>query len=204
MDGVHRHVFISDPKTDSVVVADYTGKAVGRIVGETGGDGMVLSQDSGTLYVALPGADAISAVDTVTFKETARYATGAHTAPLDLALAGGKLWFGYGEYAREGGNIGSLDLSGAVPVVTLDQSGGVPWESAPQLTTTPGATGESSSRGARTAPRRNSPSTTSPPARRRGAPTARRSCPRASGARRTWPSRRTGTRSSARTASRTS
>ncbi len=138
VDGVHRHVFISDPKTDSVVVADYTGKAVGRIVGETGGDGMVLSQDSGTLYVALPGADAISAVDTVTFKVTARYATGAHTAPLDLALAGGKLWFGYGEYAREGGNIGSLDLSGAVPVVTLDQSGGVPWESAPQLTTTPG------------------------------------------------------------------
>ncbi|MFM9442676.1 Ig-like domain repeat protein [Streptomyces acidiscabies] len=137
VDGVHRHVFISDPKTDSVVVADYTGRAVGRIAGETGGTGMVLSQDSATLYVALPGADAISAVDTVTFKETARYATGAHTAPLDLAFAGGRLWFGYGAYARGGGNIGSLDLSGAEPAVTLDQSGGVPWESAPQLTTGP-------------------------------------------------------------------
>lgn len=138
VDGVHRHVFISDPKSDSVVVADYAGKAVGRITGETGGTGMVLSEDSSTLYVALPGADAISAVDTVTFKETARYATGARTAPLDLAFAGGRLWFGYGAYAQGGGNIGSLDLSGVEPAVTLDQSGGVPWESAPQLTTAPG------------------------------------------------------------------
>ncbi|WP_416970446.1 YncE family protein [Streptomyces sp. 4F14] len=135
VDGVHRHVFISDPKTGSVVVADYTGKAVARITGETGGTGLALSKDSATLYVALPDADAISAVDTVTFKETARYATGANTAPLDLALAGDRLWFGYGAYARGGGNLGSLDLSGPEPTVTLDQSGGVPWESAPQLTT---------------------------------------------------------------------
>ncbi|MET8981441.1 Ig-like domain repeat protein [Streptomyces sp. NPDC004539] len=141
VDGVHRRVFISDPKTDSVVVADYTGKTAGRITGEAGSAGMVLSEDSSTLYVALPDADAISAVDTVTLKETARYATGADTAPLDLALAGGKLWFGYGAYARGGGNIGSLDLSGTGPAVTLDQSGGVPWESAPQLTTAPGGGG---------------------------------------------------------------
>ncbi|MEU8590338.1 Ig-like domain repeat protein [Streptomyces sp. NPDC048664] len=138
VDGVHHYVFISDPKSGSVVVADYTGRTVGRISGETGATGMALSRDSSTLYVALPDADAISAVDTATLKETARYATGAHTAPLDLAIAGGKLWFGYGAYARGGGDIGSLDLSGAQPVVTLNQSGGVPWESAPQLATAPG------------------------------------------------------------------
>lgn len=138
VDGVHHHVFISDPKTNSVVVADYTGKTVGRITAEISGTGMALSEDSSTLYVALPDADAISAVDTVTLKETARYATGAHTAPLDLAFAGGKLWFSYGEYAQGGGDIGFLDLSAAKPVVTLNQSGGVPWESAPQLTAAPG------------------------------------------------------------------
>ncbi|MFB7502110.1 YncE family protein [Streptomyces broussonetiae] len=138
VDGVHHYVFISDPKSNSVVVADYTGKAVGRITGETSGTGMALSEDSSTLYIALPDADAISAVNTVTLKETARYATGAHTGPLDLAFAGGKLWFSYGKYAQGGGNIGSLDLSGAEPVVTLDQSGGVPWESAPQLTAAQG------------------------------------------------------------------
>ncbi|MFI9649959.1 Ig-like domain repeat protein [Streptomyces sp. NPDC052040] len=138
VDGVHHHVFVSDPKSNSVVVADYTGRTVGRITGETSGTGMALSQDSSTLYVALPDADAISAVSTVTLKETARHSTGAHTGPLDLALTGGKLWFGYGRYAQGGGNIGSLDLSGAEPVVTLDQSGGVPWESAPRLTTAPG------------------------------------------------------------------
>ncbi|MBX7551833.1 Ig-like domain repeat protein [Streptomyces sp. tea 10] len=138
VDGVHHSVFISDPKTNSVVVADYTGKTVGRITGETSGTGMALSEDSSTLYIALPDADAISAVDTVTLKETARYTTGPHTAPLDLAFAGGKLWFSYGAYAQGGGNIGSLDLSGVKPVVTLNQSGGVPWESAPQLTTAQG------------------------------------------------------------------
>ncbi|WP_055490759.1 YncE family protein [Streptomyces sp. TP-A0356] len=137
VDGVHQHVFISDPKTNTVVVTDYAGKVVGRITGEAGANGMAVSRDSATLYVALTDADAIAAVDTATLKETARFATGANSGPLDLAFAGGKLWFSYGKYAQGGGNLGSLDFAAAKPAVALNQSGGVSWEAAPQLSSAP-------------------------------------------------------------------
>ncbi len=138
VDGVHRHVFISSP-SGSVVVTDYSGAVVDQLASLPGASGMALSPDSGTLYVALPGADAIAAIDTAGLKESARYSTGAGTEPEHLALAGGKLWFGYGAAAQ--GNLGSLDLSGAQPVVTLGQEGGHGFYSAPLLASSPAAPG---------------------------------------------------------------
>ncbi|MFI6639020.1 YncE family protein [Streptomyces sp. NPDC050504] len=137
VDGVHRRVFVNDATSGNITVSDYAGRWVGRVHGTADVSGLALSKDSKTLYATLSSADTIVAIDTATLKETARYSTGAGTAPLDLVVAGGKIWFSYGTTAT-GGNLGSLDLSGAAPVVVLDQAGGVRWKTAPQLSVAPG------------------------------------------------------------------
>ncbi|WP_405870648.1 MULTISPECIES: YncE family protein [unclassified Streptomyces] len=137
VDGVHQRVFISDPAGGQVVVTDYSGTVVGTIGSLPGVRGLELSADSGTLYAAVENADAIVAIDTATATEAHRYPTGDGTQPEYPALAGGKLWFGY---RGEGtGNIGSLDLSGADPVVALHQDTTRTWNDAPVLGSSPGA-----------------------------------------------------------------
>ncbi|WLQ49330.1 Ig-like domain repeat protein [Streptomyces poriferorum] len=138
-DGVHKRVFISDPTGGKVLVADYNGAVVGAVPSLPGVTGLDLSADSGTLYAAVPGADAIVAIDTAALKESARYATGSDTDPKYPALAGGRLWFGYGSAGS--GQIGSLDLSGAEPVVSLAQDTNGTWYAAPTLASAPGAPG---------------------------------------------------------------
>lgn len=137
VDGVHHLVFISDPTSGKVVATDYSGTVRGTIGSLPGVTGLELSADSGTMYAAVPGADAIAAIDTATLTESARYATGDATDPKYLALAGGKIWFGYGTAGN--GDIGSLDLTGDEPVVTLGQDGSTGWKAAPILASTPGA-----------------------------------------------------------------
>ncbi|GAA2452449.1 hypothetical protein [Streptomyces macrosporus] len=139
VDGVHERVFISDPQGGSVVVTDYDGALVARIVSLPGATGLALSEDSGSLYVALRDGDAIAEIDTGSLAETARHDTGAGTAPRQVALAGERLWFGYGTSGE--GNLGSLDLSSDDPVVTLDQEGPYDWYSAPLLASAPGDPG---------------------------------------------------------------
>lgn len=136
-DGVHKRVFISDPAGGKVVVADYSGTVIAKIDSLPGVTGLELSADSATLYAAVPGSDAIVAIDTAALAVSARYATGGGTDPKFPALVGGKLWFGYGSAGR--GHIGSLDLSGAEPVVALEQDTDGTWYAAPTLASTPGA-----------------------------------------------------------------
>ncbi|MFE0251358.1 hypothetical protein [Streptomyces sp. NPDC059010] len=139
VDSAHQQVFLSDPFGGSVLVTDYTGQVVKRIDGEAGAWGVALSGDSGTLYVALRDAGAIAAIDTVTLEETARYDTGtgagAYAGPTSLALAGGKIWFGYSLDTWRGA-LGSLDLGGGQPVVTRDQ-GLDTFRGSPRLAATP-------------------------------------------------------------------
>ncbi|MFE7393102.1 YncE family protein [Streptomyces sp. NPDC057582] len=137
VDGVHRRVFISDPSGGKVVATDYNGAVIGTITSLPQADGLELSADSATVYVAVPGADEIVAIDTTTLTEAGRYATGDGTDPQHLALAGGKLWFGYGSVGH--GNIGSLDLSGGQPQVSLAQEAEGTWKDAPLLDSVPGA-----------------------------------------------------------------
>ncbi|MGW7423060.1 YncE family protein [Streptomyces sp. NPDC054813] len=137
MDGVHQRVFISDPSGGKVVATDYNGTVIGTITSLPQADGLELSADSATVYVAVPGADEIVAIDTATLTEAGRYATGDGTGPQHLALAGGKLWFGYGSVGH--GNIGSLDLSGGQPQVSLAQEADGTWKDAPLLDSAPGA-----------------------------------------------------------------
>jgi hypothetical protein len=116
------HVFISEgPGSSSILVTDLDGNTVTTIPGQTGATGLALSPDGGTLYAALEGADSISAISTATLTQSADYPTGTGTDPTFLAAAGGKLWFGYGAAETWQGGIGSLDLSGPSPVVTLGQ-----------------------------------------------------------------------------------
>ncbi|MFF0451424.1 YncE family protein [Streptomyces sp. NPDC004609] len=137
VDGDHRRVFISDPLGGKVVVTDYRGRVVGTIPSLPGVLGLELSKDSGTVYAAAAGADAVVAIDTARLKESARYPTGPETAPSHPALTGNTLWFGYGRGAR--GNIGSIDLSGdGAPVVTLERVPWSHWYEAPVLASTPG------------------------------------------------------------------
>ncbi|MGC5005133.1 Ig-like domain repeat protein [Streptomyces sp. DT203] len=137
VDGVHQRVFISDPSGGKVVATDYNGTVIGTITSLPQADGLELSADSATVYVAVPGADEIVAIDTATLTEAGRYATGDGTDPQHLALAGGRLWFGYGSVGH--GNIGSLDLSGGQPQVSLAQEAEGKWKDAPLLDSAPGA-----------------------------------------------------------------
>ncbi|MFF7265600.1 Ig-like domain repeat protein [Streptomyces sp. NPDC008159] len=135
VDGVHQRVFISDPQGGKIVVTDFHGIVVKQLTNLPGVTGLELSADSGTLYAAVRDADAVVAVDTATNTESARYTVG--DAPVSLALAGGKVWFGYG--AAGSGDLGSLDLSGEEPVVALDQDTTHLWYWAPILDAAPGA-----------------------------------------------------------------
>ena len=137
VDGVHQKIFISDPYSGTLVATDYAGRVLATLTGLPGVDGLALSADSGQLYAAVPGDDSIVSVETQTVTRTARYATGEGTDPESLALAGGKVWFGYG--FEDKGNLGSLDLSGPEPVVVLGQDDASGWRGAPELAAAPGA-----------------------------------------------------------------
>ncbi|MGV9453049.1 WD40 repeat domain-containing protein [Streptomyces sp. NPDC003635] len=116
VDGSHQKIFLSMPAgvDGRVVVTDYNGKST-WLGGLPGASGLALSPDNQTLYVAARDIDTIVAYDTATLAETARYHVGDGTAPLGVAVAGGKLWFGYGV----SGDLGSIDVRGPEPVVEL-------------------------------------------------------------------------------------
>ncbi len=138
-DGVHQRVFISDPQSGKILATDYSGKVVRTLGSLPGVNGLELSADSSTLYAGVAASGHIVAIDTATLTESARYDIGPGTRPTHPALAGGKLWFGYGPAGD--GNIGSLDLSGEEPVVTLDQDPDQTWAGPPILASSPGAPG---------------------------------------------------------------
>jgi hypothetical protein len=116
VDTAHGHIFFcGGAGDDGILVTDLAGNTVTTIPDQTGASDMVLSPDGSTLYAAL--------------------STGTATDPTYLAIAGGNIWFGYGPAAH--GNIGSLNLSGASPVVTLDQDTQQTFYSAPMLASAP-------------------------------------------------------------------
>jgi hypothetical protein len=134
VDAVHRQVFVSDPLNGKIVVTDFAGKVVKQLTANLSGVyGLELSADSGTLYAAVQDLDAIAVFDTATDTETTRYEVG--DKPLSIALAGGRLWFGYGGAAA--GNLGSVDLAAEDHKVTLGQDGD--WYAAPLLDAAPGS-----------------------------------------------------------------
>ncbi|MGI5506289.1 hypothetical protein [Lentzea sp. CA-135723] len=134
VDDAQERVFVSGgSSSNSVVVVDEHGRLKKKIDNQFGATGLVLSEDGKTLYVAQAAGDAISAVDTTTFAEKARYATGARTCPTHLARTGTVVWFGYGCEDEWSGGVGKLDVAAATPV-SLDEQGDVLFQSAPLVT----------------------------------------------------------------------
>jgi DNA-binding beta-propeller fold protein YncE len=78
----------------------------------------------------------VSAIDTTTLTENARYHTGAEICPMRLAVTD-RVWFGYSCQADWKAGIGSIDVASASPTVTLNQHGNVTYYSAPLLATAP-------------------------------------------------------------------
>ncbi|UFQ16540.1 MULTISPECIES: YncE family protein [Streptomyces] len=135
VDGAHQRVYVSDPLVGKIVVTDYAGKVVGTLTGLPGVSGLTLSADSGQVYAAVTDKNRIVSVETTTYTQTASYDLTGAKGPATLETVDGKVWFGY-----EGG-IGSLDTSGAEPVVKPAQGPGVDWEGAPLLGADPKAPG---------------------------------------------------------------
>ncbi|CAL2055650.1 Ig-like domain repeat protein [Streptomyces murinus] len=133
VDGLHQQVFISDPGNGKIVVTDYSGKVLKQLTSLPGVTGLELSPDSGTLYAAVKGADQIAVIDTATDTPNTPYTVGGQ--PVSVAVAGGRLWFGYG--ASGSGDIGSVDLASEQHEVTLDQGSG--WYAGPFLDAAPGS-----------------------------------------------------------------
>jgi len=131
-----RHVYVSAPGDDAVLATDHDGQVVKKVEGLEGARGMAESADESTLYVALPDADAVAVVDTATLTETRRIPTGTDTDPESLALAGGRLFFGYQATVFDAG-IGSFDITETTPTVILDDN--PVWYGKPRLATSPGA-----------------------------------------------------------------
>lgn len=135
VDGEHQRVYVSDPSGGKIVVTDYTGAVKATLDGLPDVEGLALSPDSRQVYAAVSGLNRIVSVETSTYTQSASYALDGAEKPRTLALASGKLWFGYGPSA--GGGIGSLDLSGDQPVVALGQDGDASFYSAPELGSDP-------------------------------------------------------------------
>lgn len=122
VDAANRHVLVSDAEAGRLVVTNFGGTVLAVRDGLKGIAGLALTADSGTIYAAQADAHAIVAFDAKTVTETARYPVGDEVYPHHVALAGGKVWFGYKgdyEHADHAGSFGSLDLSGAAPAVRL-------------------------------------------------------------------------------------
>jgi len=132
VDPIHQHIFFSQGSgSTGILVTDLSGNTVATIPGETGATGLALSADGSTLYAALAGADAVSAISTATLTETARYATGTGSAPYSVAVADAKVWYSYTPAAGSGG-IGEIDPTAATPTAAPLAGTGT-WLTAPLL-----------------------------------------------------------------------
>ncbi|WP_405770886.1 hypothetical protein [Streptomyces sp. NBC_01538] len=136
VDTAHQHLYFSQGAgTTAIVVTDLSGAPVTTITGEQGATGLALSADGGTLYAALKDGDALAAIDTTTLTETTRVPTGTGSAPVSVAVAGGKVWYGGTDPAADGkGVIGSVDPTEPTPTAT-PQPGMGGWSVAPLLAT---------------------------------------------------------------------
>ncbi|MGW0660022.1 hypothetical protein [Streptodolium elevatio] len=111
VDPAHKKVYYSSgASANQVVSIGFDGRGKKVLDNQFGAAGLVLSADGKTLYSALAAGDAISAIDTETLTERARYALTPHSCPTHLARTGSDVWFGYGCDAWTG-EIGRLDTS---------------------------------------------------------------------------------------------
>ncbi|MFD3456824.1 WD40 repeat domain-containing protein [Streptomyces sp. NPDC058691] len=120
VDASHDHLILGD-WGHGVLVTDLAGHPIAEVP-EPGTEGIALSPDNRTLYVAMGTSDAIAAIDMNTLTEVAHYETGQGIQPHAVAFSAGKIWFGYYRDAWTGG-LGSIDPAQGAPSETLEEIG---------------------------------------------------------------------------------
>jgi hypothetical protein len=114
-DTAHGHLFISEgsspgyqpfPSGSAILVTDLNGDPVATLPGSLGVDGVTLSPDDTTLYVAQDGG--VAAFSTATLQQTSFYSIGFPA--YSLAVQSGRIWVSYGE-GNGNFTIGSIDPS---------------------------------------------------------------------------------------------
>jgi YVTN family beta-propeller protein len=143
VDAAHGHIFISQGSSsqNGILVTDLTGQVVTTITGQTGVVGIALSPDGSTLYAALSGADAVTAISTATLTQTASYPLPAGDSPFNVAVQSGKVWVSYNNTASlYQSGVGYFDPSAASPSLQApaNMTG---WIGAPQIAADPEDTG---------------------------------------------------------------
>jgi hypothetical protein len=137
-DPAQGYLFISQGSTsiNSILVTNLAGQEVTTIAGQTGVMGIALSADGSTLYAALSGGHAVTAISTTKLEQTASYPIGDANTPEDVAVQSGKIWVSYGTGAVEHAAIGDIDLTAASPAFeTQPAMGG--WYYTPDLAADP-------------------------------------------------------------------
>jgi outer membrane protein assembly factor BamB len=127
LDSTHRRAYVSDRLgTSGIVVIDFDGHRHAGIPATHPG-GMAVAPDGSRLFVAEIGSDRIRVFDLTSEPPAELTPIPVSTAaPLvgDIAIAGGRLWFGYGHCGQWDSGIASASLDPAAPdVATYDQPG---------------------------------------------------------------------------------
>jgi len=89
------------------IVTNLAGRQVATISGQSGVEGIALSPDGSTLYAALAGRDAVSAINATSLEEMDLYPLGSGDSPYDVAVQSGRVWVSYRTSA--GNFVGSVD-----------------------------------------------------------------------------------------------
>lgn len=121
VDELHQRLLISGRESGTVAVLDLNGARLSTIGGLAGANGMALSRDGTTLYVALAGASAIAAIDTDRLVEVGRWSTlPKGIVPVEVGVAGGQVFFSYYWRSSSRSGWGSFRESAPASVPTWD------------------------------------------------------------------------------------
>jgi hypothetical protein len=143
VDSANQHLFISQGSAseNSILVTNFAGTKVASITGQDGVMGITLAPGGKTLYAALAGSHAVSAISTATLKQTALYKLPAADSPQDVAVQSGELWVSYSiATVGQPGAIGDFDLTAAKPAFATPAAM-AGWSSTPMLAADPSNTG---------------------------------------------------------------
>jgi hypothetical protein len=127
--------------SDTIVVTSLSGRLVRTIAGQTGVEGIALSPDGSTLYAALAGRDAVSAINTSSLEVTGLYPLASGDSPYDVAVESGRVWVSYTN--SDGSFVGAVNYNdvpspSAFTPLVLPSS----FSSAPRLFADPDNSGE--------------------------------------------------------------
>ncbi|XVU25303.1 hypothetical protein ACQPZJ_50375 [Actinoplanes sp. CA-054009] len=103
VDPVHKRVLVTDKEAGKVLWLSYFGGVQTRISQVEGVDGIAFSPDYSTLWLTQDGG--LLAYDTAHPTQKRTYPLGLQGGLSSLAAAGGKVWFGIGNYVTGNGDV---------------------------------------------------------------------------------------------------